>query len=97
MEICENIRNNIELCKQLMQRCTGLRVVKLDEYGIPNQARESLAFALLAWWHILQKEGNSPSITGALKPAVLGTMVHPPTKSSNPRKFSNCFRRFVEF
>ena len=43
-----------------------------DELGVPSQAKESVAFALLAWltWHGLP--GNVPSATGASRPVVQG-------------------------
>jgi len=43
-----------------------------DELGVPSQAKEAVAFALLAWltWHGLP--GNVPSATGATRPAMLG-------------------------
>jgi anhydro-N-acetylmuramic acid kinase len=50
----------------------GVRVRSTDEFGIPTQAKEAVAFALLAWltWHGLP--GNVPSATGAARPAILG-------------------------
>jgi anhydro-N-acetylmuramic acid kinase len=43
-----------------------------EELGIPSQAKEAVAFALLAWltWNGLP--GNVPSATGAKRPVVLG-------------------------
>ena len=39
---------------------------------MPVEAKEAMAFALLAWqtWHRLP--GNIPSATGAARPAILG-------------------------
>jgi anhydro-N-acetylmuramic acid kinase len=50
----------------------GLKLVSSDDFGVPSQAKESVAFALLAYqaWH--RQPGNIPSATGAEQPAVLG-------------------------
>jgi anhydro-N-acetylmuramic acid kinase len=50
----------------------GLLVRQTDRAGMPSQAKEAVAFALLAWltWHGLP--GNVPSATGAERAVVLG-------------------------
>lgn len=50
----------------------GLRLCHSDDLGIPSQAKEAIAFALLAYqtWH--RRPGNIPSATGAKKAVVLG-------------------------
>jgi anhydro-N-acetylmuramic acid kinase len=50
----------------------GLKVKHTDNFGIPSQAKEAVAFAILAYqtWH--RRPGNIPSATGAKRPAVLG-------------------------
>jgi anhydro-N-acetylmuramic acid kinase len=50
----------------------GVRLRSTDELGIPTQAKEAVAFALLAWltWH--RQPGNIPSATGASRPVILG-------------------------
>jgi anhydro-N-acetylmuramic acid kinase len=50
----------------------GVRVAPLEKLGIPSQAKEGVAFALLAWltWHGLP--GNLRSATGAARPVILG-------------------------
>ena len=50
----------------------GLNLRRSDELGVPSQAREAVAFAVLAYqtWH--RQPGNIPSATGARRPAVLG-------------------------
>jgi anhydro-N-acetylmuramic acid kinase len=50
----------------------GVRVAALEEVGMAAQAKEGVAFALLAWltWNGLA--GNVPAATGAARPVVLG-------------------------
>lgn len=50
----------------------GVTVRTTEDLGLPAQAKEAVAFALLAWltWHRLP--GNIPSATGAAHPAILG-------------------------
>jgi anhydro-N-acetylmuramic acid kinase len=50
----------------------GIKLRSTDDLGIPAQAKEAVAFALLGWltWHRLP--GNVVSATGALRQAVLG-------------------------
>jgi anhydro-N-acetylmuramic acid kinase len=50
----------------------GLKLRRSDEFGVPSQAKEAVAFALLAYqtWH--RQPGNIPAATGAKSPAVLG-------------------------
>ena len=52
------------------------RVSSIDNFGIPAETKEAVAFALLAWrtWH--RKPGNVPSATGASRPAILGQVTY---------------------
>ena len=68
---------NPAMMRELRQRCRGLRLRLSDELGLPSEAREALAFALLAWWHLLGIPGNAPAITGSQRSAVLGVIAKP--------------------
>lgn len=50
----------------------GCAVTTIDKFGMPAEAKEAAAFALLAWqsWHRLP--GNVPAATGAKRAVVLG-------------------------
>jgi anhydro-N-acetylmuramic acid kinase len=65
---------NARLMAMLRDGFTPLSVkVRItDDLGIPSQAKEAVAFALLAWltWNGLT--GNVPAATGAHRPTILG-------------------------
>jgi anhydro-N-acetylmuramic acid kinase len=50
----------------------GLQIRSSDEFGMPSEAKEAAAFALLAFQTWNRKPSNLPSATGAKRPAVLG-------------------------
>lgn len=50
----------------------GARVRKMEELGISSQAKEAVAFALLAWLTWFGLPGNIPAATGASRSVVLG-------------------------
>ncbi|MBI2683011.1 MAG: anhydro-N-acetylmuramic acid kinase [Acidobacteriales bacterium] len=54
----------------------GLKVRLSDEMGVPADAKEAIAFAVLAYqtWHRLP--GNVPSATGADRAVILGKISH---------------------
>jgi anhydro-N-acetylmuramic acid kinase len=70
--------HNNTLMAMLRQRLEprGCTVMPIDAAGIPSQAKEAVAFALLAWqtWHRLP--GNVPAATGASRPAILGGITY---------------------
>jgi anhydro-N-acetylmuramic acid kinase len=68
---------NTTLMRELRRRCRGLQLRPLAELGIGDSDREALAFALLAWWHHQGVSGSLPSVTGAMRPAVLGVCAQP--------------------
>ncbi|HSM86777.1 MAG TPA: anhydro-N-acetylmuramic acid kinase [Candidatus Limnocylindrales bacterium] len=50
----------------------GLTLRRADDFGVPSQAKEAVAFAVLAYQTWRRQPGNIPSATGAKRPAVLG-------------------------
>jgi anhydro-N-acetylmuramic acid kinase len=54
----------------------GVKVRLMEELGIPAQAKEAVAFALLAWLSWFGLPGNVPAATGARRTVVLGKVTH---------------------
>ena len=54
----------------------GCTMRTTEEFGLPAEAKEAAAFALLAWqtWHRLP--GNVPAATGASRPVILGQVTY---------------------
>jgi anhydro-N-acetylmuramic acid kinase len=69
---------NATLMAMLAQRLAplGCELAASEEFGLPAEAKEAAAFALLAWqtWHHLP--GNLPRATGAARPAILGQVTY---------------------
>jgi anhydro-N-acetylmuramic acid kinase len=53
-------------------RPLGLQIRSSDEFGLPSEAKEAAAFALLAFQTWNRKPSNLPSATGAKTSAILG-------------------------
>jgi anhydro-N-acetylmuramic acid kinase len=69
---------NHTLMAMLAQRLEplGCELSASEDFGLPAEAKEAAAFALLAWqtWHHLP--GNVTSATGAKRPAILGQVTY---------------------
>jgi anhydro-N-acetylmuramic acid kinase len=69
---------NPVLMEQLALRLKplGCKVTSIDSFGLPAEAKEAAAFALMAWqtWH--HRPGNVPAATGARRPAILGQVTY---------------------
>jgi anhydro-N-acetylmuramic acid kinase len=50
----------------------GIRLRLSDEFGLPTEAKEAVAFALLAFQTWNRNPSNIPTATGAQRPAILG-------------------------
>jgi anhydro-N-acetylmuramic acid kinase len=69
---------NATLVNMLQERLSplGCRVSSSEDFGLPTQAKEAVAFALLAWQTWNHLPGNVPSATGAVRPAILGQLTY---------------------
>ena len=53
-------------------RPLGIKLRSSDEFGLPSEAKEAAAFALMAFETWNRRPSNVPSATGAKRPAILG-------------------------
>ncbi len=61
---------------RMLREETGLPVRLTDDFGIPSQGREAVAFALLGAATLDGFPSNVPSVTGASRPAILGSITN---------------------
>ena len=68
---------NVELMRRLGDLLPGIDLRMSDEFGIESDAKEAIAFAVLAYETFHRRPANVPSATGARHPCVLGKLVWP--------------------
>jgi len=71
-------RKNRVLMEGLAARCAPRAVVPIEERGLDGDAKEAVAFAILAYESALGKTVNVPTATGARHPARCGKLSFPP-------------------
>jgi anhydro-N-acetylmuramic acid kinase len=69
------VRNHT-LMAMLKERLAPAKVSATEKYGLASEAKEAVAFAVLAYqtWH--RRPGNIPSATGAARAVVLGSITY---------------------
>jgi anhydro-N-acetylmuramic acid kinase len=61
---------------QLAAGLPGVELIPVNKFGVPSEAKEAFAFAVLAYEAYHGRTNNLPSATGAKHAAVLGKLVH---------------------
>jgi anhydro-N-acetylmuramic acid kinase len=72
--------HNPLIVAQLAAALPGIEVFPSPRLGIPVDAKEAFAFALLAYESFHQRPANLPSATGARGPAILGKISYAPPR-----------------
>jgi anhydro-N-acetylmuramic acid kinase len=72
--------HNPLILAQLSAALPGIEVLPSGRLGIPEDAKEAFAFALLAYETFHQRPANRPSATGARGPAILGKISYAPPR-----------------
>jgi anhydro-N-acetylmuramic acid kinase len=70
--------HNPLIMAQLAAALAPIEVLPSSRLGVPEDAKEAYAFALLAYETFHQRPSNLPGATGALHPAILGKISYAP-------------------
>ena len=70
--------HNPTLMRRLAAAVAPIRVRPIDEFGVPADAKEAIAFALLGHASLMGIPGNLPRVTGARHEVILGKFTWPP-------------------
>jgi anhydro-N-acetylmuramic acid kinase len=70
--------HNATLMRMLRERLSPARLTTHAEFGIPDDAKEAVAFALLGYATLRGQPANVPNATGASRPAILGSITPAP-------------------
>lgn len=67
--------HNKTLMGMIRAELRGIKISTFDDHGIPADAAEAVCFAVLAYQTLQGRPANIPSVTGALRPAILGKII----------------------
>ena len=70
--------HNPLIIAQLAAALPQIEIVRSSNLGVPEDAKESFAFAILAYETFHGRPSNLPSATGARRPAILGKISYAP-------------------
>jgi anhydro-N-acetylmuramic acid kinase len=68
--------HNPLLMAQMQSGLNDVRVRTADEFGLPGDAKEAFAFAVLGYETLRKRPANVPGATGAKRPVVLGKVCY---------------------
>src|SRR5579885_143196 len=68
---------------QLAALLPGIEILPSLRLGVPEEAKEAYAFALLAYETFHRRPSNLPSATGARGPAILGKIAYAPPRTKS--------------
>jgi anhydro-N-acetylmuramic acid kinase len=80
---------NATLMAGLRRRLPGVGLYTHEDFGVPSEAKEALAFALLGHETLYGRPANLPRCTGASHPVILGKIVP-------GRNYTELMRRVME-
>jgi len=72
--------HNPLILAQLAAALPQIEIVRSAQLGVPEDAKEAFAFAILAYETFHRRPSNLPSATGARRPAILGKISYAPPR-----------------
>ncbi len=66
-----------QMIVKLLKECLDLEIYLTDDLGLPSDAKEAVAFAILGNQFLLGKSNNIPSATGANRDVIMGKLTIP--------------------
>ncbi len=69
---------NTFLVEQIKERLAPVSISTHQEFGLPDDAKEAVAFAILGYETLHRRPSNLPAATGAKRGAILGKIAYPP-------------------